>query len=339
MAAGILEQQLHLGSLIADYSGLRGVDATRVEAGCASGATAVRMAYLMVASGLIDVAVACGVERLTHADRESATQALATASDRQLESSRGETFLSLNARLMSAYLERYAVSREAFAPFSVIPHQNALGNPNAALHKEIGADDYANSRTVVGPLRVYDASPICDGAAAVVLASGHAASEWFRAGRPRVAIVGSSAATTPVALERRADLLDLSAVAQSTARLFADAGLAHTDVDLFELHDAYTIMSVLSLEAAGFAAPGTGLELGREGRIALNGDLPISTMGGLKARGHPVGASGVYQVVEACAQLCGDAGRNQVPNAELALVQNVGGTAATVVTHALRRIA
>lgn len=336
MTAGLLEGQLHQGALVADYAGLANAEAVRVEAGCASGAAAVRAAYQMVRAGACDLAVACGTECMTHADKATVTRALATASDSELESGRGETFLSLNARMMRAYLERYRAPREDFAPFSIVPHKNALGNPNAALHKEIGAREYEASRAVVDPVRVYDASPICDGAAAVVLASGELARECLREA-PRIRIAASASATAPVALERRSDPLHLSAVAASTSRVLRDAGLTHADVDLFELHDAYTIMSVLSLEAAGFAAPGTGLSFGREGRIELDGDLPISTQGGLKARGHPVGASGVYQIVDAVTQLRGEAGPNQVRGAEVALVQNLGGTAATAITHLVRR--
>jgi acetyl-CoA C-acetyltransferase len=155
---------------------------------------------------------------------------------------------------------------------------------------------------------------------------------------PRVAIAGSATATAPLALQRRANILQLDAVTISTRKALAQAAATHRDVSLFELHDAFSIMAVLSLESAGFAAPGTGTRLGVEGRIGLRADLPLSTMGGLKARGHPVGATGVYQMVEAYLQLTGAAGENQVPGAEVALVQNIGGTGATVVTHVLRRV-
>jgi acetyl-CoA C-acetyltransferase len=185
-------------------------------------------------------------------------------------------------------------------------------------------------------VRLYDVSPTCNGAAAIVIAAGDAAAK-LTANSSRVRVAASSAATSPVALERRNDQLSLDAVSASTATALQQAGIGHGDIDLFELHDAYTIMSVLCLEAAGFAAPGTATEFAAEGRIALNGELPISTMGGLKARGHPVGATGVYQLVEGYLQLIGAGGANQIRGAETALLQNIGGTGSTVVNHILRR--
>jgi acetyl-CoA C-acetyltransferase len=276
---------------------------------------------------------------MTHADRDTVTRALATAADWELEGSKGESFLSLNAQLMRANMRKYAARPEDFAPFSINAHHNAMTNPNAVFHKEIGIDAYLQSRIVVDPVRLYDVSPVCNGAAAVVLVSADVAAALRRDERAQVEIASSAAATAPVALTRRPDLLHLQAVETATLDALSRAGITRKEVDLFELHDAYTIMSVLSLESAGFAARGTGLRFGQEKRIALDGDLPISTFGGLKARGHPVGATGVYQLIEAYLQLNGQAGPNQVRDAEVALVQNIGGTAATVVNHVLRRIA
>ena len=338
MMSGILAQQQQLGGLLADYADLDGVEAVTIEAACASGGAAARLAYLTVAGGVHDVAVVCGVERMTHVDRETVTRALATAADWELEGACGESFLSLNGKLMRAYMDTYGVGAEEFAPFSITAHKNALTNPNALFHKDIDLAAYMSSRVVAEPLRLLDASPICDGAAAVVLVAGDRAAAIAAAqGRPRVRIAGSGAATASLALARRDDLLPMRAVQQSTARALDQAGVTRRDVDVFELHDAYTIMTVLSLESSGFAAPGTAAKLGAEGRLGLDGDLPISTFGGLKARGHPVGATGVYQLVEAYAQLAGLAGPNQVAAAEVALVQNIGGTGATVITHVLAR--
>ena len=338
MTAGVLGQQQQLGSLIADYSGLSGIEAVTTEAACASGAAAARMGWQTIAGGINDVVVICGMERMTHADTDSVTQALATAADRELESSRGETFLSLNARLMRAYMEKFRVQAEDFAHFSINAHGNALSNAHAVFHKAIDADDHMRSRIIVDPIRLLDVSPICNGSAAVILGSEQVMRRLKPNGAARVCVTASSAATAPLALERRADLLRLEAVEISTKQAFLNAGIGHKDVDFFELHDAYTIMSVLCLESAGFAPPGTATAFGQEGRIRLDGDLPISTMGGLKARGHPVGATGVYQMVEAYLQLAEQAGNNQIKNPQVALIQNIGGTASTVVNHVLRRV-
>lgn len=337
MTAGILGRQQQLGGLVADYAGLSGIEAMTIEAACASGAAAARMAHLLVAGGVHDIVAVCGVERMTHADKQAVTDALATAADWELEGSRGESFLSLNATLMRAYMKRFGVHADDFAAFSINAHKNALSNPNALFHKRIDFEDHRASRTIIDPIRLFDVSPVCNGSAALILASEQAARS-LDGREPTVQIAGSSAATAPLALARRDDILKLTAVETSTSALFEAAGVTHDDIDFFELHDAYTIMSVLSLESAGFTRPGSGPCFGIEGRIALNGDLPVSTMGGLKARGHPVGATGVYQLVEAYLQLTGRAGDNQVAGAELGLVQNIGGTASTVINHLLRRV-
>jgi acetyl-CoA C-acetyltransferase len=242
----------------------------------------------------------------------------------------------LNAKLMQLYFDTYSAKAEDFAPFAITAHANATKNPNAVFHRDISLDDYMESRMIVDPVRLYDVSPTCNGAAALVIATGDVASR-LTGHEPRIRIAASSAATSPVALERRHDPLTLDAVSRSTQAAFGQAKVTTRDIDLFELHDAYTIMTALCLEAAGFTSPGTATEFARDGRISTDGDLPISTMGGLKARGHPVGATGVYQLVEGYLQLAGQAGGNQVANAATALLQNIGGTGSTVINHILRR--
>lgn len=198
MASGLLSAQQQLGGLIADYADLSGIDAVTLEAACASGASAARMAYLTIAGGMHDVVVVCGLERMTHVDRDTVTRALATAADWELEGSRGESFMSLNAKLMREYMDRYGVTAEHFAPFSINAHQNALGNPNAVFHKAVDVEGYMASRIVIDPIRVFDASPVCNGAAALVLASAPAARTL--ANRTRIRVAGSAAATAPLAL-------------------------------------------------------------------------------------------------------------------------------------------
>ena len=335
MLSGVLANQQQLGALVADHAGLAGIEALTVEAACASGGAALRVAYQAVAGGIFDAVVACGVERMTHVERDSVTRALATAADWEIEGVCGESFLSLNARLMREYMRKHGIAAERFAAFPIAAHGNALTNPNALLHKPLDVDTYLASRIVTDPIRLFDVSPICNGAAALVLVAPQVAAE--RVAAPRVRIAGSALATAPLALARRADPLDLTAIGASTRQAMRQAGVGHDDIDLFELHDAYTIMTTLTLESAGFAKPGAGLDFADAERIGLEGELPLATFGGLKARGHPVGASGCYQTVEAYLQLAGRAGANQVEGAGVALVQNIGGTGATVVSHVLRR--
>ncbi|MCZ6831930.1 MAG: beta-ketoacyl synthase N-terminal-like domain-containing protein [Gammaproteobacteria bacterium] len=335
MMSGMLTQQQQLGALIADVVGLRGIEAATVESACSSGAAAARWAFMGVAGGFHDAAIVCGIERMTHAGREDITAALATAADWELEGCKGESFISLNAKLMKLYMEAYGVTAADFAHFAITAHDNGYTNPNAFLQKQIDFDTYMNSRMLVDPVKLFDAPPVCDGAAAVILACEDVARAAARSGLPLIKVAGSAIGTDSLALAERVDQLQLSGVALSTKRAFAQAGVSKDDIDLFELHDAYTIITSLSLEAAGFAEKGRGVHFGKDGEIALDGKLPISTMGGLKSRGHPVGATGVYQLAETYMQLTGTAGANQVPGAEVALIQNIGGTGATVISHVL----
>jgi acetyl-CoA C-acetyltransferase len=337
MMSGMLAQQQQLGALFADVAGLRGVEAATVEAACGSGAAAARWGYMCVAGGFHDVAVVCGMERMTHAPKETTTASLATAADWELEGCMGESFLSLNATLMSSYMKAWGVGARDFAHFAINAHRNALGNPNALLRKAVDMEAYLASRLVAAPVKLLDAPPICDGAAVIVLATEEVARSAERAGRPMVRVRASAIATDSLALKGRRDVLTLDGAALSSARALEQAGVGRGDIDLFELHDAYTVITALSLEAAGFAERGRGVHFGKDGEIAIDGRLPISTMGGLKARGHPVGATGIYQLVESWLQLAGQAAPNQVQDAEVAMVQNIGGTGATVVTHILGR--
>ena len=339
MMSGILSDQQQLGALVADAAGLRGIEAMTAEAACASGAAAMRLGTMAVASGMHATVVVCGVEKMSHTPKDKTTAALATASDWTYEGGCGASFLSLNAQLMSAYMAKHKVGAEVFAPFSVNAHQNARTNPNALFHKDVTVDTYMASREIVPPVRLYDASPICDGAAALVLGDKRAAEAARRRGAPVVKVIGSGVATDSLGLRGRTSLLRLDAANASAKRAFRQAGVGPDDVDLFEVHDAYTIITVLSLEAAGFAPPGGGYRLGLDDAIKLGGRLPLTTMGGLKARGHPVGATGTYQLAEAYLQLAQRAGANQVSGAKVAMAQNIGGTGATVITHLLRRVA
>jgi len=326
--------QSHLGPLVSSAIG-NGVESVAVNAACGSGGAAVRQAYLAVASGACEAALAVGVEKMSGLPKEELVRALASAADFQREVVNDASFAALNALLMQRYLYEYNAMRLDFFVFAEVAHQNALSNPNARLRGGCSLDQYLSSRMVADPIGVYDASPIADGAAAVVLTDSRLAAEKDK----RIDLVGSACATDTLSLQERADPLWLSAVEESAHAALDQAGLMHGDVDLFELHDAFTIMAALCLESSGFTPRGTATTFAREQGIHLGGALPISTLGGLKARGHPVGASGAYQVVEATLQLRGEAGPNQVPDASVAMTQSIGGSGATAVTHVLRRMA
>ena len=290
-----------------------------------------RAAALAVASGAHDVALAVGVEKMTDAASERVTAGLAMASDQDYEASHGLSFAALSALLMRRYMEETGQGREAFAPFAVAAHRNAAANPCAMFREPITADAFARCPVVAAPVGVLDAAPICDGAAAVVVCSR----EFVGPRHRPVRIAASAVATDTIALAARDDVLTLGAAARSASAAYAAAGIRPADVDLFEAHDAFTIITALALEACGFARRGQALQLAAEGCFAPGGQTPISTCGGLKARGHPVGASGTYQVVEAVLQLRGEAGANQVKGARRALTQSIGGHGSVAVTHVL----
>ncbi len=336
MLSGQLSRQENLGALIADHAGLRGIEAVKIEAACGSGGAALRMAYTVVAGGLYDVVIACGVEKMTDTLASTTTAALASAADAIYEAEHGLSFVSLNALLMQRYMYEYGYRREDFAGFAITAHQNAVNNPCAMFRRPISAEAFARAKMISDPVSLLDSAGIADGAAAVVLTT----TDIARAnGLKAVRIAGSALATDAVAIHDRPDPLFLRAAYLSAQRAYAQAGLGPGDIDFFELHDAFTIMAALSLEAAGLAARGQGVRLALDGEITLKGRIPICTMGGLKARGHPVGATGIYQAVEAVQQLRGEAGANQLPDCRVGMIQNIGGSGASVATHILERLA
>lgn len=332
MLADELQGQKHIATLIASEAGLRGAEALQVRAATATGAAALRMAYFAVASGEARTAIALGVEKMS-TQRDQVVSVLAKALDAELEASHGATLLNQNARLMQLYLDRYGLTIDQFTNFAVNAHRNARNNPYALFRdKAVTAETVAASPIVSPPLRLYDAAPICDGAAAIVLTRANEARAFTD--HP-VHILSSSVATDWFRIDQRSDPLYLYAAAKSAHDAFRKANVHRNDIHLFEVHDAFSIMSCLLLEAVGYAKPGEGWRLGVENQIALEGKLPICTMGGLKARGHPIGASAIYQTCEIVLQLTGLAGANQLKRAERALLQSVGGAGSTVLTHVL----
>ena len=334
MLSGEISGQSHLGPLIADFAGLRGIEAIKVEGACGSGAAAVRMGYLAVASGLQDIVICAAVEKMTDDVGGRLTSGLAQAADADYEVVHGISFVALNALLMRRYMYVYDVAHEDFAGFSINAHANAVGNPNAMFRRAISEEAFKKAGMVADPINLLDSSPMADGAAAVILCPTEQAREFTETA---VRIAGSAMATDSLSVHDRHDPLWLQAAQGSAERAYRQAGVRPADIDLFELHDAFSIMAALSLEATGFAERGKGWQLAVNGDIRPDGRIPVCTMGGLKARGHPVGATGIYQIVEATQQLRGEAGDCQIPNARLAMAQNIGGSGATIVTHILER--
>ena len=330
MLSPLISGQNQLGTHISDWIGMWGAEAVKIEAACASGAAAFRAGLTAVASGEIESALVVGVEKMTDKAGHAVTSALATAADADYEVDQGISFVGLNALVMRRYMHEYGWKHADFAPFSINAHANAVHNPYARLRQKITLEQFEKSSMVASPINLMDASPIGDGAAAAILVPAE------RLTGRRIVVAGSASATDTIAVHSRREPLFLSAAYASARQAYAQAEVSPTDIDIFELHDAFSIMSALSLEACGFAERGQGPRLGLDGQIRPEGRVPVCTRGGLKARGHPVGATGMYQIVEVVQQLRGECGETQVADAKIGMAQNIGGSGATILTHILR---
>jgi acetyl-CoA C-acetyltransferase len=336
MLAPTISGQAHLGTLVADFAGLTGIEAVTVEAAGASGGLALRQAYMMVAAGAADAVLVSGVEKITDKTGSGVEAAISTAVDSDYEAVQGLTPTAQAAMLMQRYLHEFNLGHESLAGFPVTAHANGVNNPNAMFRRAIKVESYTRAGVASNQLNMFDIAPSADGSAALLLTRRDLLPPPFA--HPLVRISGSSAVSDTLALHDRRDPLTFQAARLSAERSLRQAGILPGDIDLFELYDAYSIYAALSLEATGFAERGAGWQLAQDGKISLDGSLPISTFGGLKARGNPGGAAGVYQVVEAVTQLRGQAGDNQVKDARRAMVQCLGGPASSAATHVLERV-
>ena len=336
MLAPNLSNQAHLGALIADYAGLTGIEAITLEAAGASGGAALRQAYLAIASGMVDVALVVGIEKFTDKIGSEVEEAIASTSDSDFEAVQGMTATAQAALLMKRYMYENDVPHNGFANFALTAHANGVANPNAMFRKAIKAETYAKAEMVSDPINMFDVAPNADGAAALVLTRRDLLpSDW---NTPLVKIAGSAASSDTLALHDRKDILYFDTAQISAGKAMKQAGLTLDRINFFEYHDAFSIYAALSLEAVGFAIKGRGWKLAEDGEISLKGKIPCATMGGMKARGFPGGAAGVYQAVEAVTQLRGQAGANQIANAKYGLIQSLGGPASTAVSHILQRL-
>lgn len=329
-----ISSQSQLGALIADYAGLKGAETYTVEAAEASGGAALRTGILAVASGMVETALVLGVEKSTDTVGTARTKARSVSLDADYESIHGLTPAAQAALLMRRYMHSYGVELSAFENFSINAHGNGAKNANAMYRNLLKPGAFGKAPMIADPVSLFDSAPDADGAAAVILTRADRAADLVP--QP-IRVMASTAASDTLALHDREDLLWLSAVEKSTQAAFAQSGISASQISLFELHDAFTILAALSLEAAGFAERGRGWEWATLNEIGLAGKLPLSTFGGLKSRGNPVGAAGVYQAVEAVLQLRGAAGANQVQDAQIALIQSLGGLGSTAFTHILQR--
>jgi len=333
MSAGQFVGQEHLGPLMADWLGVAGAAAMRVESACASGGAALRAAFAEVASGMSDLVLASGVEKMT--DGVDVTEVLATAADQEAEVYHGITFPALYAMLARAHMEAFGTTEEDLAWVSVKNHRHGALNPKAQFRREVTVDDVLRSALVAEPLRLLHCSPVSDGAAALLLCPLDQAKKYTD--RP-VKILGSGVGTSRMALADRKEPAFLDAVKVAAERAYKMAGVGPSDIDVAEVHDCFSIAEICCIEALGFVDRGKGGNAAKSGLTAVGGRLPVNTSGGLKSKGHPVGATGIAQAVEIFHQLRGEGGDVQVQGARIGLAQNMGGSGASSVVHVFQGV-
>ncbi len=332
---GQLSSQEHLGALLADYGGMAGVEALRVDAGEASGGAALRQGCIAAASGGTDLVMVVGVEKMTDQTAEARLEAALGLTDREFEGDQGVTPAAVGGLLMRRYMYEHGVELEAFENFSINAHANGSRNPNAMYRNRLKPGRFAHAPMVADPVNLFDMAPDGDGAAAVILCPTEQALDLVP--QP-VRVAGSAMATDALSLHDREDPLHLAAAEQAVCRAMEQAGLGMGMIDVFELHDAFTALTALQLEACGLTRRGAGWKPAANNIIGLEGQMPLSTFGGLKSRGNPLGAAGVYQAAEIALQVRGQAGENQVPGARRGLALNLGGAGATAVAHVLAQV-
>jgi len=330
MSSGLFVGQEHIASLLSDYLGLTPIPATRVETACASGGVAFRLGFLEVATGISDIVLAGGVEKMTDVSGYEATYALGTAADQEYEGYHGLTFPGLYALIARAHMEKYGTTREQLAMVASKNHKNGAKNPLAQFPFAVSVEDVLNSVMVADPLRILDCSPITDGAAAVILCSVEMARKL---GKQVVKVIGTGQATDNIALSSRKDITWLEATYQAGKAAYEMAGKKPEDIDVLEVHDCFTIAEICVMEALGIVEKGMGGKAVEEGLTAMEGKIPVNPSGGLKSKGHPVGATGVAQIIEITKQLRGEAGERQVKDASVGMTQNMGGSGGSTVCH------
>ena len=336
MTAGLFNGQEHLAALMADYLGTDAIPAARVESACASGGLAVKMGYMDVALGMSDVVLVGGVEKMTDVGTDEATFALSTAADQDYEVYQGITFPGLYAIIARAHMDSYGTTREQLAQVAVKNHEHGAMNPVGQYPFKISVESVLKSVMIADPLRILDCSPITDGAAALLLCPVEMAKKLSK--KPAVKIIGIGHATDSIALHSRKDVTSLPATAKAAKMAFKMAGTDINKIDLVELHDCFTIAEICVIEELEIIEKGKGGTAAESGLTRLGGKIPVNTSGGLKSKGHPVGATGVAQVVEIVTQLRGEAGPRQVDKARIGLTQNMGGSGGSTLVHIMEVI-
>ena len=332
---GVADKQVHLGPVVMSNLGISDRPSLSIESACGSGSVSFREAYANVAAGFYDVVLVTGVEKVTHTGTEWTTTYFSYCSDFFYEGQAGASFPGLFASMARAYIHEFKATEEDFAQVAVKNHDNGLLNPKAHLRKKITVDDVMSSAVVASPLKLYDCCPFSDGASAVILCSEKFAKEH---GGNYIEVLGSGRGGSPAALQGREHLTTIPSTKIAAEAAYKMAGITPKDVDFAEVHDCFTIAEIVDSEDLGFFEKGKGVQAVREGKTKLNSEISINPSGGLKSKGHPIGATGVGQVVEVFDQLTGKAGERTVKNAKIGLTQNFGATGASCAVHIFQSV-
>lgn len=332
---GVADKQVHLGPVIMSNLGIAERPSLSIESACGSGSVSFREAFANVAAGFYDAVLVTGVEKVTHTGTEWTTTYFSYCSDFFYEGQAGASFPGLFASMARAYLTEFKATEEDFAQVAVKNHENGLLNPKAHLRKKITVDDVMNSAVVASPLKLYDCCPFSDGASAVILCSEKFAKEH---GNNYVKVIGSGRGGSPAALQGREHMTTIPSTKMAAEAAYKMAGITSKDIDFAEVHDCFTIAEIVDTEDLGFFEKGQGVQAVREGKTKRDGEIPINPSGGLKSKGHPIGATGVGQVVEVFDQLTGKAGERTVKDAKIGLTHNFGATGASCAVHIFQSV-
>ncbi len=332
---GVTDKQVHMAPVIMSNLGIPHVPGLTIESACGSGSVMFREAYANIAAGFYDCVLALGVEKITHTGTTQSTTLFSYCSDFFYEGGNGASFPGLFASIARAYMTTHKANEEDFAYVAVKNHENGFLNPKAHVRKKITVDDVMKSPVVASPLKLYDCCPFSDGASAIILCNEEFAK---KNGNPYVEVIGSGRGASPAAVQSREDITTIPSTISAAKQAYKMAGITPKDIDFAEVHDCFTIAEIIDIEDLGFFPKGTAARAVAEGATRRNGEIPINPSGGLKSKGHPIGATGIGQIVEVFEQFTGKAGERTVKNAETALTHNFGATGASAAVHIFRRV-
>lgn len=332
---GVADKQVHMAPVIMSNLGIPHVPGLTIESACGSGSVMLREAYANIAAGFYDCVLALGVEKITHTGTTQSTTLFSYCSDFFYEGGNGASFPGLFASIARVYMTTHKANEEDLAYVAVKNHENGILNPKAHVRKKITVDDVMKSPVVASPLKLYDCCPFSDGASAVILCNEEFAK---KSRKPYVEVIGSGRGASPAAVQAREDITTIPSTISAAKQAYKMAGITPKDIDFAEVHDCFTIAEIIDIEDLGFFPKGTAAHAVREGATRRNGEIPINPSGGLKSKGHPIGATGVGQVVEVFEQFTGKAGERTVKNAETALTHNFGATGASAAVHIFRKV-